>query len=63
MSGLKLKKKSLKKRQNTLLKDPSSILHILITAAKSYMTDLDSDQEYKIISNASKPIRFRRGTE
>ena len=63
MSGLKQKKKSLKNRKRTLLKDPSIALKALVDIADAFLRDLDSnvfEEPYQLPKNSGETIRFKR---
>ena len=62
MSGLKRKKKSLKKKDHTILKDPCTSLKILIAVMEDYFQDLNSP-EIKPISTTGATYRMRRFNE
>ena len=60
MTGLKLKKKNLKQRRETLLKAPSTILGALLEATRNYYEDLNTDDRYDMPINGGKTIRMMR---
>lgn len=61
MGGLRKRKKTKKQKQITKLKDPFTMLKILIAAMENYSEDLDKE-ELNIHSD-SKSIRFKRFNE
>lgn len=59
MSGLRRKKKSLKEKQSTQLKDPSITLKALINKARGYLAALESKPD-NIQEDVGEMLRFRR---
>lgn len=60
MGGRLRKKKSLKERQNTILKDPSIALKALTLKTKGFLEDLETDAvpDFKI-PRGVKFVRFK----
>ena len=59
MSGRLQKKKNLKKRQETLAKNPFTLFNGLINMAEEYLKDLEKPN-IKLDQSAGKMIRFKR---
>lgn len=59
MSGHWLKKKTSKKRRDTILSNPSIGLEILIKISEDYLQDLNADHE-ALNYNSGKSIKFER---
>ena len=58
MGSRRAKKKTLKQRQATKLKDPSILLAALIEKMKKYMEELEAPQEVKTINAHSGVFRM-----